>query len=254
MSWKDFIHAHMAVLVVTDFFTVEVLSQLPVSDGDPEPRFFEVTPALRESGQTSASVALTDWYKLVRRVAQTAQIVTEAVFRAENDHLDRGEPLIECARNLRIALTLVVTQNERNPVTLWQAIELLPQLALCFIAQDLRERRRSQIVRDCAKIFSREGRVFLALPPTQLVDAVVACHLTEPRAQRVCFIFFVEDRVQFQEDFCCGILCISRLAKEAATNLQDVAIVRRVNGTQNFGGALQSVVHGVAQPGFFRED
>jgi putative transposase len=32
-SWKDFIRAHMAVLVATDFFTVEVLTLTGLSEG-----------------------------------------------------------------------------------------------------------------------------------------------------------------------------------------------------------------------------
>jgi hypothetical protein len=56
-----------------------------------------------------------------------------------------------------------------------------------------------------------------------------ARHLTDPRAERIRIILLVEDRVQFQEDLCRGVLGIFRPAKEPAANLQDVAIVRLVD-------------------------
>jgi hypothetical protein len=56
-----------------------------------------------------------------------------------------------------------------------------------------------------------------------------ASHLTHPRAERIRIILLVKDRMQFQEDLCCGVLGVFRLAEEPAANLQDVAIVRLVD-------------------------
>ena len=42
-------------------------------------------------------------------------------------------------------------------------------------------------------------------------------------------IFLLENLVQFQEDFCRGILSVFRLAKESAADLQDVRIVSGID-------------------------
>jgi hypothetical protein len=56
-----------------------------------------------------------------------------------------------------------------------------------------------------------------------------ACHLTYPRAEGMLLIFFLEDSVQFQEDFCRGILSVCRLAKEPTADLQDLRIVSGID-------------------------
>jgi len=56
-----------------------------------------------------------------------------------------------------------------------------------------------------------------------------ACHLTHPKPEGVLRIFFLEDSVQFQEDFCRGILSVFRLPKEPTADLQNLTIVHDID-------------------------
>jgi hypothetical protein len=67
-------------------------------------------------------------------------------------------------------------------------------------------------------------------------------------------IFFLEDRVQFQENFCRGILRVFRLTKEPTADLQDLSVVSGIDKAQNLRASLQGLIEGRAEPWFFEED
>ena len=94
------------------------------------------------------------------------------------------------------------------------------------------------MVGNSAKVLSFDGCGLLALSPAQFINAVPTCHLTYPGAEGIRIIFFVEDGMKFQKHLGRGILGVFGTAKEAPTNLQDVAIVSGIDCTQNFGANL----------------
>jgi hypothetical protein len=110
------------------------------------------------------------------------------------------------------------------------------------------------MVGNSAKVLSFDSRGLLALPPTQFINAVPTCHLTYPGAEGIRIIFFVEDGMQFQKHLGRGILGVFGAAKEAATNLQNVAIVGGIDCAQDFGASLQRLVQGRAEGRFFHEN
>jgi hypothetical protein len=67
--------------------------------------------------------------------------------------------------------------------------------------------------------------VLTEFPPARFVNAMPACHVT-PQGRKGCSSsFFLEDSVQFQEEFCRGILSVFRLTKKPTADLQKLRIV-----------------------------
>jgi hypothetical protein len=92
-------------------------------------------------------------------------IAAQPVFSPEDNGFDRREAAVECAGNLGITHLLVIAEHQWNLVIIWQSIQLFPNLAFCFLAQNLGERRRSGNGWDGAKITSSDDRAILVLPP-----------------------------------------------------------------------------------------
>jgi hypothetical protein len=61
--------------------------------------------------------------------------------------------------------------------------------------------------------------VFLMLSAAELIDAVMRGDLRKPGAERHHLIFLVQNPVQLQEDFSCGILGIFGLAEKLSAGL-----------------------------------
>jgi hypothetical protein len=121
--------------------------------------------------------------------------LAQLVFRPENHHPYRWKPPIQRARNLGVAHSLVVTQKECNLIFFWQANQLFSHLAMFFPTQNLGEWRRSRIVADLAKVGSRNARILLPLSLPQLINAMPACHLREPRREGRSLVFSLQNPV-----------------------------------------------------------
>ena len=180
---------------------------------------------------------MSDWSQLLKWTVSSCAfcgtdlppIAAQPIFCPEDNGFDRREAAVERAGDLGVTHPPVVAEHKWNPIVIRQAIQLFPHLAFCFLVQNLGERRRSGNVGDDAKIISIDDREFLEFLPAQFVNAMPACHLTHPRAEGMLLIFFFEDSVQFQEDFCRGILSVFRLAKEPTADLQDLRIVSGID-------------------------
>jgi len=102
-------------------------------------------------------------------------------------------------------------------------------LAIFFPAQNLGQRQRSRIIGDFNKVGWPNTRLQLALSSSQHIDAMPACHLRDPRPEGQRLIFFLENPVQLQKNLCRCIFSIFRVAEEASTDPQNVAMVLRVD-------------------------
>src|SRR6516162_853594 len=110
------------------------------------------------------------------------------------------------------------------------------------------------MVGNSAKVFSFDGCGLLALSSTQFINAVPTCHLTYPGAEGIRIIFFVEDGMKLEKHLGRSILGVFGAAKEAATNLQNVAIMSGIDCAQDLGVSLQRLVQGRAEGRFFHEN
>jgi hypothetical protein len=98
-----------------------------------------------------------------------------------------------------------------------------------------------------SKVIYLQGGIFLRLSLSQLVNAVVPCHLGEPGAERHHLIPLIQHSVEFQEDLSGSILGVFPLAKISPANLQNVTIVRRVTFSQRFAADRLWLVQGSAK-------
>ncbi len=80
-----------------------------------------------------------------------------------------------------------------------------------------------------------DGGSRLALAAAQLIDAVASGNLTDPRAERMAVILFVEHRVQFQKNFRRGIFGVFGAPKESSADLQHLLVMRGVKRTDTSG-------------------
>ncbi|MDQ1409933.1 MAG: hypothetical protein QOJ41_1668, partial [Acidobacteriaceae bacterium] len=68
----------------------------------------------------------------------------------------------------------------------------------------------------------------------QFIDTVMGCYLRDPRPERHCLIFLVQNSVELEKDFSCGILSVFGLTKKLSASLQDVPMVSNVEHSQKF--------------------